>query len=161
MKTSIQDITRALAPGIALTSVIFYNNGLQARLMNISARIRDLNREARQIRQKYPVLAEAYLPNKGGTDSTQDFERLRSIQEQTDIFMRRSLLIRWAILVLYTGFFSFVVTILGLLVLEESTLPLITFALGFCALGIATIMSIREMSLSHRTLLEDTKSSYS
>lgn len=147
MKASIQDITRALAPGIALTSIIFYNTSLQNRFTYISSRIRDLNREARELR-----------------DTDKDADRLRSVRWQVDLFTRRSLLMRRAILVLYFGFFCFILTILALLALGDDgdrALPLVPFTLGFCALALATLMSQREMYLSHRTLLEDTRSSWS
>lgn len=145
------DIASALAPGIALTSVIFYNTSLQNRFTYISSRIRDLNREARDLAERGTPRAAA---------------RLRSVHAQVALFTRRSLAIRRCILIVYGGFFCFIVTILMLLVSRGKAdsflgfLPLTAFALGLLALACAVLISIREMSLSHRTLLLDIADSF-
>jgi hypothetical protein len=151
MDPLLSDITSALAPGIALTSVIFYNTSLQNRFVYISSRIRDLNREARDLAERGTPRAAA---------------RLRSVREQVTLFTQRSLAIRQCILIVYGAFFCFILTILMLLISHGKAdsflgfLPLTIFGLGLCALACAIVISIREMSLSHQTLLKDIAGSF-
>lgn len=141
-------ITQSLAPGIALTSVIFYNTSLQNRFVYITGRIRELNREARGLRDD-PTAAE----------------RLASIRWQVDLMSRRSLVVRRTVLTVYGGFLCFISTILLLLLLAVVPapallhLPTIVFAAGFVMLVAAAAQSSVEMYLSHRTIVEDIRSS--
>ena len=143
-------ISHSLAPGIALTSVIFYNTSLQNRFVYITGRIRELNREARALR---------------GQDGPGIAERMASIRWQVDLMSRRSLVVRRTVLTVYGGFLCFIVTILFLLLLAVFPvpalvhLPTITFAAGLLTLIAAAAQSSLEMYLSHRTIVEDIRTS--
>jgi hypothetical protein len=147
----IDTIPRSLAPGIALTSVIFYNTSLQHRFTYITGRVRELNREARELGAEHPERHAA---------------RLVSIRRQVDMLSRRSLKIRQSVLTVYVSFMCFIVCILSLLTLRVADLahadvvPIVPFAGGFVALAFAAVRSFSEMSLSHQTVLEDVRSSF-
>ncbi len=144
-------IAQALAPGIALTSVIFYNTGLQGRFLYITGRTRELNREARELMAR---------------DDERSRARIASIHWQVTFMARRAESIRRTILIVYLGFFCFILTILQLLLQELLPLPrfvavpIVSFALGFVAMAIATISTTRELYLSQRTLQEDIRSTF-
>ena len=145
-------ILQSLAPGVALTSVIFYVTGLQNRFLYIASRARDLNKEARDL---------------GRADAEAHRERLGSLSAQVEALLQRSVVIRRTILISYGAFFCFILTIMQLLVagaapglLPVTVLPAFTFGLGFLALAIATVHSSAEMLLSMRTLHEDVRSSF-
>lgn len=151
MHFDTEAIGAALAPGIALNSVIFYNTSLQNRFTYIAARIRDLNREARELRKE---------------GASEDDERLRSVKWQVDLMSRRSRTVQRAILIAYSSLAALVITIIGLLVAVVTGLrllylaPLITFGLGLGALAVAVYESWSESRLSSLTLLEDIRSSH-
>ncbi|MDB5096382.1 MAG: hypothetical protein JWM80_803 [Cyanobacteria bacterium RYN_339] len=151
MPTTISDaILHALAPGIALNSAIFYNSSLQNRFLYITARARDLNREARDLA-------------KAEGDVT---VRLASIRTQVDAMTKRARAVRRAVVIVYCALSSFILTILALLLQAVTRVPggelaaLLLFAAGFVALATATLVSMGEMALSQRTLDEDIRSSY-
>lgn len=143
-------ITGSLAPGIALTSVIFYNNSLQARFVYIAGRVRELNREAREL---------APLPDGEA--------RLASLRFQVNLLTRRARLIRRAVVTVYASLLCFIVTIMGLMATSYFTpseayamVPAMTFVLGFLALAAAVLISTIEMSLGSTSILEDIRSSF-
>lgn len=144
-------IAQALTPGVALTAVIFYNTSLQNRFIHITGRVRELNREARQLQEQNPERHR---------------ERLRSLRWQVDLMSRRALIIRRAVLTLYAGFLSFIVTILLLAAgtwFDAKPLraaPVISLGLGFVGLVGAAVLSIIEMYLGQRTVWEDIRTSY-
>jgi hypothetical protein len=150
MTSLTETIAAALAPGIALNSVIFYNTALQNRFTYIAGRIRELNREARELRR-------------GGT--VEEDPRLRSVLWQVDLMAHRSQRVLRAILIAYLGLGCFILTILGLLVAGVTGLPVIfvvplgTFAVGLCALGTSVILSWTESRQSLATLMDDIRSS--
>jgi hypothetical protein len=151
MITRISDaILHALAPGIALNSAIFYNSSLQGRFLYITARARDLNKEARE-----------YV--RAGHD---DPLRMSSLRMQVMALTGRAHQIRRAILVVYCSLCCFILTILALLggavspVPGNDVLALIVFGLGFILMGCSTLLSLREMAMSQRTLDEDIRSSF-
>lgn len=144
------DIVAALAPGVALTSGIFYSNGLHARLNILTTRVRDLNREARAL----------------GAD-VQHERRMGSIRRQVQLLLRRVGLIQRAVLLSYVGLVLFICTIVLLLtlgVLEPRTdlSPVVDalFGGGLVALAAAMVLTILEMDLSNRTLEEDMSTSF-
>ena len=151
MPTDTSWIAQALAPGVALTSIIFYNTSLQNRFVYITGRVRELNREARGLRQESPE---------------RNAERIRSLRWQVTVMTRRALLIRRAILTLYAGFLSFVLTILFLAAAALTqaggfrAASLVSFASGFVGLIGAALLSIVEMYLGQSTVLEDIRTSY-
>lgn len=140
-------ITTALSPGIGLTSVIFYANGLHSRFSTITGRARDLNKEARQL-------------------SSDNLIRMESLRIQVNFLTRRAAIIRRAIVVVYFAMFSFILTILALLFLNFFQLQpwqpvaLVTFALGFISLGVATVINGTEVALAQDTLSEDIRTSF-
>ncbi|MEW5853123.1 MAG: DUF2721 domain-containing protein [Myxococcota bacterium] len=144
-------ITHALSPGIALTSVIFYNSSLQNRFIYITGRARELNREARQLR---------------ADDEEKHQARITSIRSQVDVMTRRARMIRHAILTVYVALFSFILTILELLAIgvfnmrDAEVVPVATFGLGFMALATATLFSWTEMALAQGSLDEDIRTSF-
>lgn len=151
MNLHTEAIGAALAPGIALNSVIFYNTSLQNRFTYIAGRIRELNREARELRA-------------GGSDEGE--ERLRSIKLQVDLMSRRSRIVQRSILIAYFALAALIMTILGLLVAVVSGLeqlfvgPLVTFGGGLCALAVSVFLSWSESRVSAQTLIEDIRSSH-
>lgn len=144
-------ILYALSPGVALTSVIFYNTSLQNRFVYITGRARDLNKEARQL------MTTGYEPNA---------ERIESIRDQVSLMTQRARSIRRSILVVYVALFSFILTIIELLglavfqVTDWQILPVVSFAVGFLALGAATVFSGLEMAIAQSTLSEDIRTSF-
>ena len=144
-------IMQALAPGVALTSSIFYYGNLQSRMVFTVETIRSLNREARELQAADPAASEA---------------RLTSIRWQVDFVARRFQGIHQAMLCVYGGFGSFIATIVILLLvglipnLPMSTLAVVTFTLGLACIGAATVISSRELRLARKTILEDIDSSY-
>jgi hypothetical protein len=151
MPNTISDaILHALAPGIALNSAIFYNSSLQNRFLYITARARDLNREARDLA-------------KGEADAA---ERLASIRAQVQAMTGRARQVRRAVVIVYVALCSFILTILALLLGAAMAQPggelaaVLLFAFGFVALATATMVSMGEMAMSQRTLDEDIRSSY-
>lgn len=144
-------ITASLTPGIGLTSVIFYANGLHSRFTAITGRARELNKEARTLLDY--------------TDARR-LDRLESLRRQVEFFTRRAAIIRRAMVVVYIAMFNFISTILALLLtnyfLLEAWQPvaLLTFALGFISLAIATVMTGAEVALAQDTLAEDVRTSF-
>jgi hypothetical protein len=151
MSTQTNIILQSLAPGVALTSVIFYNTSLQNRMVFIIGHLRALNSEARRLQAEDPISHGA---------------RIRSIRWQVDVLTRRVRIIRHAVLIVYASLFFFLLTILELLAIGTlrtpslNPFPLATFVGGFLALGIATLVSSGEMTLAQRTIMEDIRSSY-
>lgn len=143
-------IMQALAPGVALTSMIFYYGNLQQRLFFTVSTIRRLNEEARQLRAE------------GGRQKG----RMESIRRQVEMLIRRLRDIRHAVLFVYVGFFSQILTILCLLgfgFFDEGRfdlVPLLSFGVGFLCMAIATLISSRELALAQKTILDDVDSSY-
>lgn len=150
MALQISSIVNALAPGIALTSGIFYNNGLQTRLNLITGRARELNREARELKK----------------DPDYDRERMKSIQLQVQMLTERARVIQRAALAAHGASVLFLATILTILILglvermQLQWIPVVLFSLGLGGLGYAMFLAISEMSLSIRTLFEDVRTSY-
>ncbi len=150
-------IARSLAPGIGLTSVMFYSAQLQNRMMYITGRIRDLDKEAREWQGK---TMEAGSDEAGRRD-----ERMASIRTQVTTLLKRAHMIRRTVLTVYLALTFFILTILGLLllaVLEVRTVdvvPVSTFAAGFTAMAVAAAQSMAEMYLSLRTIREDVRTS--
>lgn len=144
-------IMQALAPGVALTSSIFYYGNLQARMVFTVETIRSLNCEARDIQANDPAAGEA---------------RLTSIRWQVDFLARRFQNIHHAMLSVYCGFGSFIATIVVLLLvgifpdIPLSTLALFTFTIGLGCIGAATVISSQELRLARQTILEDIDSSH-
>jgi hypothetical protein len=144
------DIVGALAPGVALTSGIFYSNGLHNRLNVLTTRVRDLNREARG--------TGAAAPN---------LPRLASIRRQVQLLLARVVLIQRAILLSYVGLLLFIVTTVLLLSvgifephMDLSPVADAVFGGGLLALACAMVFTVLEMDLSNRTLADDTSSSF-
>ena len=100
MNVEISTIMQALAPGVALTSMIFYYGNLQSRMIFTVETIRTLNREARQLQAAPPADAD---------------ERIESIRWQVEFLSRRFRNIHQAMLLVYGGFGSFIITIVALL----------------------------------------------
>lgn len=152
MATLVEAIAVSLAPGIGLNAVIFYNTSLQNRFIYITGRTREVNREARTLRDATDALSR---------------ERLASLRFQVDLLSRRSQIIRRSILVVYLALIGLVLTILELLVLAAAHVPglelaaLGTFGLALVAMSIATLLSWSETYLSQRTILEDIRTSFS
>ena len=150
MTSLTETIAAALAPGISLNSVIFYNTALQNRFTYIAGRIRELNRESRELLR-------------GGTGD--DDDRLVSVRRQVDLMSHRSQRVLHAILIAYLGLGCFILTILGLLIAGVSGLPMVfvvplcTFAVGLCALGTSVMLSWTESRQSLATLMDDIRSS--
>lgn len=140
-------ITTSLTPGIGLTSVIFYANGLHSRFTTITGRARELNKEARQL-------------------TAADTRRLESLRRQVSFLTRRATIIRRALVIVYVAMVNFISTILALLLLNffrlESWQPvaLVTFALGFVSLGVAAVVTGMEVALAQDTLAEDIRTSF-
>lgn len=145
-------IASSLAPGIALNSMIFFNNGLQARFTSTTGRIRDLNREARGL------VAGGASP---------DGERLVSIRAQVELLLTRAQRIRHAMVTVLLGVFGMIGTILELLLLALwpaaaiKVVAGVTFASGLIAMAVAVWMTWTEVRLSQRTVLEDSRSTQS
>jgi hypothetical protein len=143
-------IVSSLAPGVALTSVIFYNTSLQNRFIYITGRTRELNKEARALRHEGRARHQA---------------RLKSIEWQVTLLMRRSRIIRHAVLVTYGALISFILTILLLLTVgvlkadHLAVMPTSTFALGFILLAFSAVYSGWEMALGQSSIVEDARSS--
>ena len=148
MATLAEAIAFSLAPGIALNAVIFYNTSLQNRFVYITGRMRELNREARQLR------------------SEPTGERIASLRLQVRLLARRSAIIRRAILVVYVALLALVLTILELLLLAAIHVPgreltsLVTFGVALVAMAVASGVSWHETFLSHSTIVEDVRSSF-
>jgi hypothetical protein len=149
MTPLFQAITSSLAPGIALSAVIFYNTSLQTRFIALTGRMRELNREARSLR---------------GDDSAH--ARLESLRCQVTLMAQRTRLLRRAILTIYAAFLCLVLTILELLLLVMvdppglSVLATCTYGAAVVAMAIAAGVSWSENFLSQRTILEDVRSSF-
>lgn len=150
MATFTDMITTALAPGVALTSVIFYNTSLQNRFIYITGRTRELNKEARQLRADNRVKHAA---------------RLKSIDWQVHLLLKRSRIIRYSVLITYGALLCFILTILEILGLGFFRLtgfelvPVFSFALGFVSLAFSAVYSGLEMALGQSSIVEDTRSS--
>jgi hypothetical protein len=151
MNVDTNVIMQALAPGVALTSMIFYYGNLQSRMVFTVETIRALNREARELQAPGAIRDDA---------------RVDSIRWQVEFLARRFRNIHQAMLLVYGGFGSLIVTIVALLVMRVfqaqavSTLALVTFTMGLAFMGAATIVSSRELRLARKTILEDIDSSH-
>lgn len=162
MALLIEPITQSLAPGVALTSVIFYNTSLQNRFIYITGRIRELNREARALGVELEQAPSAAEP----ASRERHVQRLSSVRWQVNLMNRRALLVRRTILTAYVGFGSFIATMLMLLLQgtgflgSGGRLPMVFFTTGLLSLSVATLLSTSEMYLSHRTVVEDIRSSF-
>ncbi|MBI5548374.1 MAG: DUF2721 domain-containing protein [Deltaproteobacteria bacterium] len=147
--TSQEVITRALAPGIALTALVFYNTSLQNRFVYITGRIRELNREARQLLDEDPRRHAA---------------RLSSVRAQVALMRKRSFNIRRAVLIVYSALTTLMLTVFSLAgslvwpVLD--TVAVVLFCLCFALLTSAAILSAREMFIALKTVDEDIASSF-
>jgi hypothetical protein len=139
-------IIQALAPGVALTSMIFYYGNLQQRMIFTVDTIRRLNEEARELRAH---------------GDARHCSRLDNLDWQVKYLKRRFVSIHFAILLVYAGVFCSILTIMALLFLgfsESSRLiavPHTTFAIGFLCMASATLVSSRELTLSKKTILAD------
>ena len=144
-------IMQALAPGVALTSAIFYYGNLQSRMIFTVETIRRLNAEARELQGQAPTACE---------------DRIRSIRWQVNFLKQRFVSIHRAILIVYTAFISFIVTIVSLFARGVFQLDLLvgvailSFSAGFFCMGLATVVSSREIRLSRKTIFEDIDSSH-
>lgn len=151
MPTLIEPIVTALSPGIALTSVIFYNTSLQNRFVYITGRTRELNKEARQLRAEGAHKHQA---------------RLKSIEWQVKLLLRRSRIIRYSVLIVYVSLFAFILTILMILVLGLTQtrglelMPVASFAMGFLLLAVSAVYSGTEMALGQSSIVEDARNSF-
>jgi Protein of unknown function (DUF2721) len=154
-----QLISTAVAPGVALTSSIFFTSGLQARFTTITGRVRELNREARGLNaQRTPVASPG--------EERATTERLPSIRRQVERLLVRVALVHRAILLAYLGTLAFAVTMLVLLVEGIFSLSIggpvsvLFFAVGLGTMVVAVATSVREVSLARTTVEEDTRSSF-
>jgi hypothetical protein len=144
-------IMQALAPGVALTSMIFYNGSLQSRMIFTVETIRKLNAEARELQAEDPAVQP---------------ERAQSIRWQVNFLKQRFVSIHRAILIVYTGLACFILTIATLLMKglfhaqAMAVMAVVMFAAGFLCMGLATAVSSREIRLSRQTILEDIDSSH-
>lgn len=144
-------IVQALAPGMALTSMIFYYGNLQQRMIFTVETIRRLNAEARSVHSERPSGWQA---------------RMANIDWQVTDLANRFNSVHRAILFVYAGFFCSILTILGLLFIgfsDSSTLiaiPYATFAIGFICMAIATLVSAGELTLARSTILADIQGSF-
>lgn len=151
MNVDTNAIMQALAPGVALTSMIFYYGNLQSRMVFTVETIRALNREARELQSP---------------GATIDETRANSIRWQVGFLSRRFRNIHHAMLLVYCGFGSLIVTIVALLMMRVLQAPalsafaLITFTLGLALMGAATVISSRELRLARKTIIEDIESSH-
>lgn len=153
-----QLISAAVAPGVALTSSIFFTSGLQARFTTITGRVRDLNREARSL--------VAHSPPAGSTEGRGLDERLPSIRRQVERLLLRVALVHRAILLAYLGTLAFAITMMVLLVEGIFSLSIggpasvLFFAAGLGTMVVAVATSVREVALARTTVEEDTRSSF-
>lgn len=151
MASLAEVITHALAPGVALTSAVIYNSIQQGRIIHITMLVRDLNKEARELRDKD---AQKYRP------------RIESIRRQVTVLMRRARVVRWSIMSLFAGFACFMLTILGSLLsgvfyLQQLAYPSLgAFGTGFVCIGLAATFSAIEVFLGNTTLTDDVASSF-
>jgi len=150
---AIDPIGHALGPGIAVTSVIFFNAGLLGRFTYVTGRIRELNREARELRRQPAGAAE--------------HERLASIRAQVDVLTERARTIRTTIVLAYASLVLFIVSILLLLLWSAmgisgpSVVPIVPFATGLGTFAIGASRATSEVASSYRTVEEDIRSSLS
>ena len=146
-----QAIAAALAPGIALTASIFYNSSLQNRFIYITGRMRELNREARQI---------------GASDEPVPRARMESLRRQVGLMAHRTRILRRAILTAYLALIGFVLSIILLLLVGLTGWPAMevtatfTFGLALALMAIAAGISWTENLLSKSTIIEDVRSSF-
>ncbi|MFN7142447.1 MAG: DUF2721 domain-containing protein [Myxococcota bacterium] len=151
MASLSEAITSSLAPGIALTAVIFYNSSLQNRFIYITGRMREVNREARALR---------------AAGDAASAPRVASLWRQVSLMARRTRILRRAILTVYVALISVVLTILEVFLAVVvhppglETLALGTFAFALCAMATAAGISWTENFLSMRTIVEDVESSF-
>ena len=131
--------------------MIFYYGNLQSRMIFTVETIRALNREARQSQADASTDAEA---------------RIESIRWQVEFLSRRFRNIHQAMLFVYGGFGSLILTIVALLAAGVffwpalNALAIVTFTLGFACMGAATLISSQELRLAQMTIMEDIGSSY-
>jgi len=143
--TLTESIVNALAPGVALTSGIFYASSLQVRFSQVSSRVRDLNREARTLSAG---------------------ERLESVRWQVELLTKRAHVVQRAILLQYAALISFISTMLILLVAGYANASwlviagFVTFTAGLAAMTSAFVLSTTELSLAAKTLVEDVRTSF-
>lgn len=143
-------IISSLAPGVALTAVIFFNTSLQNRFVYITGRTRDLTKEARQLVRE---------------GRARNALRLKSVEWQIRLLLRRSRIIRHSVLIAYGALLSFILTILQILVLGAfrpigiEALPTTSFAIGFILLAASALYSGWEMALGQSSIVEDARSS--
>jgi len=144
-------IARSLAPGIAMTSAIFFNAGQLGRFTYVTGRVRELTREARELGR---------LPPGPG-----DRERFASIQAQVSALAARATMIRRTIALVYISLVSFITSILLLLgyalfeIRTATGLPIVAFAAGLVMFALATTRAVAEVALSYRTVEEEIRSS--
>ncbi len=142
-------IARALAPGVAVTALVLYNTSLQNRFIYITARLREIDREARQLIAEGTALHAA---------------RLASLRRQATIMTKRSRMLRRAVLFVYGCFGSFVATIVclaGSLIWPSlDGAAVLFFVGGFGILGGAGLLSASEMYQALLTMDEDVRSSF-
>lgn len=145
---ALDDIVTALAPAAALTSGIFFANGLQQRFSLISQRVRDLNSEARGL-----------APG----------PRLVSVRSQVKVLFLRASLIHRAILLVYGGMLSLIGCVIELLMTSffdiadapgVTAVTFATFSLGLLLVALAFLQSTAELRLATQTLREDVRSSF-
>lgn len=147
MPVAVDAIVHSLAPGIALTSGIFFANGLQTRYSLVTTRVRALNAEARALK-----------PDEAA--------RRKSLRWQVALLTRRTRVTHKAILTAYAGLLAYTATIVLLLASTFLALPYLTlltyllFGTGLACVGFAMLLSLSELRLSHDTLVEDVRSSF-
>lgn len=145
-------IASALAPGIALNSIIFFNNGLQTRFTSTTGRIRELNAEARAL---------------AASSAAINADRLASIRKQVELLLLRAQKIRQAMVILLLGVFGMIGAIISLLLVALQPLRAfqvvagVAFGSGLIAMAIAVWMTWTEVLLSQLTVIEDSRSSHS
>jgi VIT1/CCC1 family predicted Fe2+/Mn2+ transporter len=149
--TPLDLIAHSLAPGIALTSVIFFNTSLLNRFAYVTGRVRELTRESRELRRT--------------TRDSPDHARLRSIRAQVDALIVRARMIRRTIMLVYVSLLSFISSILLLLtfalfgITSAADLPIIAFAAGLIIFALAASRGIAEIALSYHTIEEEARNS--
>lgn len=143
-------ISAALGPCVALTSSIFYATGQQNRFTTVSGRVRELNREARE------------LIAGGGKERA----RIASIKRQVETLTTRAALLHRALIMAYIGVTTFALTMLILLLFTAlgwagaAGVATLLFGAGLFALLFAMVTTVRELTLARVTLLEDVRSSF-
>ncbi|HEY9687369.1 MAG TPA: DUF2721 domain-containing protein [Coleofasciculaceae cyanobacterium] len=136
-------ITESLSPAVAISGIGLLILGLNNRISTVGARLRDLNRELRQ----------SHMP-----------DRIANIRQQAELFLRRGVLIRNAIFLLFGAvgmmvFTAFALAIVRLHYVKWVNVPAWTFITGLILLLLAVIIETYETILNVKTLDLDVHSS--